>query len=299
MISNRKANSQRKRIKYSVRLLNQKGFAGFLVAVLLTVIFISVIANRNPAQGLIVETSAIEPFCNINSVDHGFPLNERIPEQQFHCDVIYAYVGKGNTTNSCYDLSGKAEYPLSQYPSAIYLNFTRLTNSTSNSNEAELEVYLFEITTDRNVTEKYVWIEGTNTNSSFSDFSKVQLAAIHINDLIDRRYITGQGGHFLYNWTVGKSIVGGCIGSIGCYTSNPSTQGLWSLGKPNTLSVNVRLLGWIAVNQNSAFSIANIAPVSNVLEVQLTDFNDGFIHNKTIPSNQLSEMDLFNPKIFG
>jgi hypothetical protein len=140
-----------------------------------------------------------------------------------------------------------------------------------------------------------IWREGTNYNHKFSDFNKVQSAATHVDDLIDRRTLTGQGGHFKFNWTTATSVVGGCIGSIARYTSNPSKLGLWSAGQPDTVTVNIRILGWITINGDSISTTTNAANTNNILEIQLQKFENGFLYNVLVPTDQLSQIDLLQP----
>jgi hypothetical protein len=237
----------------------------------------------------------------VNVIDMAFqkaPSTLKTPVQQFQCDVFYAYIGKSNSTNGFYDTNGIYEYPITQYPSAVYLNITRVSSSSTESCDVKFEIYLIGITADKGPAEKYIWLEGTNYNATFSDFDKATSAADYVDDLIDRRTITGQGGHFKFNWTVGTSVAKGCIGSIGHYTTSPSKLGLWSAGQPDTISVSISLLGWITMDGDSISTTANSATDNNSLEIQLQKIENGFIYNKIVPADQLmrlSQSDLFNP----
>jgi len=270
-----------------------------LVTAILIIASLSFISNVAPTQSSTVALATDERQVNaIDVTTQTVPSASKLfTQQQFQCDVVYAYVGKSNSSNVFGDFNGLLEYPLSQYPSAVYLNFTRVSNASTEFCDTKFEVYLIEITTDKGPAEKYIWLEGTNYNHTFSDFNKVQSAATHVDDLIDRRTLTGQGGHFKFNWTTATSVVGGCIGSIARYTSNPSKLGLWSAGQPDTVTVNIRILGWITINGDSISTTTNAANTNNILEIQLQNLENGFIYNKLVPDDQLSQMDLFNPTV--
>ena len=289
----------RKIHKHFKSLRKQKSLAaGVLIAVLL--ISISLLANYVQVRGSVIVVPTYEKLVNnMNTIGTEIRTNITLENQLFQCEIAYAYVGEGNSTSTSSSFSGNMEYPLTKYPSAIYLNITRLPNSAFDTSDAKFEVYLFEISTDKNKTERYLWIDGTNINPSFSNFTKIESVGAHVDELVDRRTITGQGGHFMFNWTAGMSIVGGCVGSIGCYTNLPSMIGLWSTGAPNTLSVKIHLLGWITLNNDSVTTTANTALNDNVLQINLQKLEVGFIHNKIVPANQLAQIDdVFNPAIY-
>ena len=70
----------------------------------------------------------------------------------------------------------------------------------------------------------------------------------------------------------------------------------WSstFGEPKTISMQISLLGWIALNDNS--TDATILEEPEIVAVaQLERFGNGFIYNTIIPEDELSELDPLNP----
>jgi hypothetical protein len=117
----------------------------------------------------------------------------------------------------------------------------------------------------------------------------------HTKDFTSREsYFVAIGG-FKFNMTDNTSFVSPPIGSSGCYSGTPSKLGLWTAGEPNSISVSVQRVGYIAMNDGSV-SIYNDATTSNAKAVaQLSSYQDGFINNNLIPASQLSQTDLFHP----
>lgn len=214
---------------------------------------------------------------------------------QFNIDVAYVFVGKGLSEAPHSHFDGVLHYPKSQYPSAVYFNVTRASSAETESCDALIEVYLIQIISDKGPIENYTYFEGTNYNPSFSDSNALTSLTARINDLIDPGTTSGVRGHFRFNWTYNVSVLGGEVGSLGSYSSRPSGLGLWSAGKPNTISVTVRRIGCLTLNGSSTSIRADAASANDVVQVQLQKFGDGFLYNKIVPADKLLQIDLFQP----
>lgn len=214
-------------------------------------------------------------------------------EPQFNVEIAYAFVGKGPSEVPLSLFGWDVDYPESQYPSVVYFNVT--PSAAPVSCDALIEVFLIKIISDKGPTESYAYFEGTNYEPSFSDSALTSLTA-RIYDLIDPSTVNGVTGHFRFNWTDNTPIFGGQVGSFGVYSSNPTELGLWSVGKPNTISVTVRRIGCVIMNGGSISVRAN-AISANAL--QLPKFGDGFLYNKVVPADKLAQIklqtDLFQP----
>jgi hypothetical protein len=82
------------------------------------------------------------------------------------------------------------------------------------------------------------------------------------------------------------------------YTDAPSNQGLWRNGKPDAVSVDISVLGWITLNGDSVSISPNSQKDAKVTQISFQTYGDGFIINKIVPTDQLSKIDdLFNPKV--
>lgn len=280
-------------------LLKNQSLRILIIVSMLLIASLSCYFSNTPAKGSIVPSN-METTDNttINQTSsETYDSTTMNLQQLFHCDILYAYVGKGSSTTQLRDFPKNTEYPLSQYPSAIYFNFTKIGIDNDDA-DAKFEVYLINIVTDKGLGEKYIWLEGTNINSSFSNLKQAQSITAHIDDLIDTRTTTGQGGHFKFNWTIGTSAVGGCTGSIGHYTNHPSKLGLWSAGQPDSIAVNISVIGWIILKGDCISTIPNNAVSNSFQQINLQRFENGFVHNEIISSSQLSlEKNLFNPAV--
>jgi hypothetical protein len=249
---------------------------GILLTTLLLVTCFSLITRTTPVQASIFEKIENGKSVNTPLTSSETPLSL---QQQFRCDVAYAYTGKGNLSDVSKDSDGTQMNPLSRYPSAIYLNTTRISNTTRDASNVELEVYLVELVTEKGIAEKYTWFEGTNYDNSFSDINKVQSAvAAQLDKLIDSRTLTAQSGHFKFNWTAGASSFGGCLGTIGHYNSRPSGSGLWYSGEPMTVVLKISILGWISLKDDGVFVDVNNEKAT--MQINLQRFNDGFVYNR-------------------
>ncbi len=122
------------------------------------------------------------------------------------------------------------------------------------------------------------------------------LISHQLDRLLDRRSFTGQGGHFKFNWTNGESIVGGCVGSIGRYLNHPGGTGLWAYGKPQTIAIDVRIVGWISIEGSTANASLNSHRGENIIHLNFQTLNDGFISDVIVPNDRLACVNLFNPE---
>jgi hypothetical protein len=208
---------------------------------------------------------------------------------QFDVDVVYAYAGPGDSSSHSH--FGMTVHPLTLYPSVVYFNFTHVSNAESESCDAKFEVYLIQMSSDKGSTETYAYYEGTNYNPSLD-----MIPYFSLDTFIDTGPTSGiiVGGGFRFNWTTNTSSWGS-IGSYGSYGSGESGLGLWSAGQPDAIFVSVRRLGWVTVNGTSTF--ATLASAEDIVQVKLEKFGDGFLYNKIVPEDKLSQIDLFRPPI--
>ncbi|MEM3378050.1 MAG: hypothetical protein QXV09_02935 [Candidatus Bathyarchaeia archaeon] len=73
---------------------------------------------------------------------------------------------------------------------------------------------------------------------------------------------------------------------------------LSSAGIPNAISVEVYRIGYITMTNGSVTIHEDPAADSKpVAYAQLTRYGDGFIYNTIVPTEQLSQIDLFHPPI--
>jgi hypothetical protein len=95
----------------------------------------------------------------------------------------------------------------------------------------------------------------------------------------------GAGGSYV-TWDLGESRGQATLGVSDRWGS--------TFGEPETMSVQVSLLGWISLRGNSTDTVILEEP-DVVAEVQLEKFGDGFLYNTILPEDELSELDPLNP----
>lgn len=212
----------------------------------------------------------------------------------FNLDIAYAFVGQGPPNASYTDNDGRVMSPASQYPSAVYLNVTRLPKASTGLCDAIIELFVVKISSDKGSIENYAYFDGTNIKSSFSDDELTELTN-HVYDLIDLDAVDGVSGNFCFNWTTAQSILSQKIGSYGSYNNYKTGLGLWSAGQPDAISITIYRLGYVTMT-NGAISVYSDKAASNALtQIQLQTYSDGFLNNKVVATNKLSQIDLFHP----
>lgn len=222
------------------------------------------------------------------------PTNIAGPETQFKFDVVYAYVGKCPANASYSDSNDHLMSLISQYPSAIVFNITRVPGVQISSCDAVIEVYGIHISTNTGKVENVAYIVGTNYNSSFSPSSELPSFLPHIDDLIDKTIYSTVKGDLNFNWTDNTSILSSKVGSAFCYSNLNSSLGLWNAGTPNAISVSVDRIGYITLN-NGSVSVYKDTTTKTAAMAQLGNYEDSFLHNTLVPAEKLPQTNLFNP----
>lgn len=70
---------------------------------------------------------------------------------------------------------------------------------------------------------------------------------------------------------------------------------MWSAGQPDAISITIYRLGYVTMT-NGAISVYSDKAASNALtQIQLQTYSDGFLNNKVVATNKLSQIDLFHP----
>jgi hypothetical protein len=174
------------------------------------------------------------------------------------------------------------------------LNITRTPGAQFNSSDGAVEVYGVKITADTGRMEYYAYGVGTNYTPNFSQLEKNNLTN-YINNLVDHSLYRSISGNFNFNWTGDKSIISLGIGSLGWYTNTPSSNGLFSAGKPNEISVIVYRIGYITINHGVIALYKDGSQDSIKITSQLSNYENGFIYNQIIPEYSLSQINLFHP----
>jgi len=265
--------------------INKKVFSATVFAVITTVLIVSL---------FLALPASTQPS-----------IKQAVPESQFNIDIAYAYVGPVPTDKESY-FSTKYNQTMihdSKYPSAVFLNFTRVPGIQIGSCDAVIQVYGIKVTTDTGIAEYHAWSAGTGyATIADEDFSTLTTSA---SKLIDRNLYRSSGGTFSFNWTENKSILSKTIGSVGSYTGNHSyatdlsTFDLSSKGIPNEVTVAVYRLGYVTMSKGEVTLYQDAIAEKPVAQVELSKYDTGFLYNRIVPSEQLGQIDLFHPKNSG
>lgn len=215
------------------------------------------------------------------------------PETQFRVDIAYAYTGKWTANISHTDFGDHLMSPVSQYPSAIKLNITRLPGSNIESCDAILEVYSVKVQTNTGQFEQFAYAIGTNY-TAFNPL-KIQSLVSHMDDIVDKtEYSGGYEGTISLNWTDNESMMTNAFGSA-CYcSSHNASLGLWKSGTPSTVFVSVSRIGYITMNGDTVTVYKDAAP-NTAAAAQLGNHEDGFLYNSIVPASELPQTNLFAP----
>ncbi len=228
-----------------------------------------------------LSTSLAQPTINIAD-----------PKTQFKIDIAYAYVGQ--CSNSYIDSNGKQMSLISQYPTSIVFNVTRLPGVLVQSCDAIVEVYKVQIATEKGETEDYAYTIGTNYNESY-DGKGLSAMVQRANDLVDTGSCLGIKGDIRFHWTDNESILSHTVGSICYYTTFNSSRGLWREGTPDQISITVNRIGYITIGNNAVTIYKDSDTSKTTSIVNLAPYNDGFICNKVVSPEKLPQTNLFSP----
>jgi hypothetical protein len=233
------------------------------------------------------------PTLTGNSAQNQNDANTSL-QKQFDLSIAYAYVGEIPPNSSYISKEGTNMSIVSQYASSVILKSTRLPGVQVVGCDAEIEIYNIQVVTDTNQSEKFSgYFVGTNYNPSFSNHDLGTMLD-NVKKLTDWSHAVNFGS-FKFNMTNNESVLSGSIGSIGMYTSLPSNQGLWSAGKPNTISVTVQRAGYLTISSGTISLHKDASNNSVTAMANLSNYGTGFLYNDLVPESKLQTIDLFHP----
>lgn len=246
--------------------ISEKMFPGSIVALLLGVFL---------AAPLLYTNVAIAPVAAGSG-------------QLLTVELTYAYIEQ-NTTNP--------EIPFVNY--FVASNLTRVSEDVD-SCDAKLLVYRVKFYSDNGFTvnlgmyENIIYNsdlvsipESENETSENLIYNPIRLFDLFASaDFFNDSHPIIAGGGSGGTWIIGQSVTHGMSGVHHVCGS--------SFGEPETMSIQISLLGWIALKGNSTDTVILEEP-EVVTEAQLEKFGDGFLYNTLIPEDELSDLDPLNP----
>lgn len=271
-------------MKSFFKIHNEKALFCFIIAV----IFIVPIS-------LALATSSIEPSFKGDMIPAQHVA--ATPEEQFQVHIAYAYVGPALPSDSSYFDKGRnmTMHLTTQYPSVVRLNVSCIPGAKIADCDAVIEVYGVKTSADTGPAEYHAYFVGTICNLLCSSNIQSNISQ-YVADLVNLNLYAGVTGNFRFNSTDNSSILTNPIGSITKYTNAPTTTlGLYSAGKPNVVTVTVYRIGYITT-KNGLVTIYDDPLNGNPKEtVQLSNYQNGFLHNDMIPLAKLPQTNLFQP----
>jgi hypothetical protein len=222
-------------------------------------------------------------------------INPADSSSKFDCKIAYAYAGEC-TMESHTDSNGNEMSCISQYPSTVILNISRVSDDLSQSCRAIIEVYGIQITADRGESENFAYIVGANVGEPLLNITAQSDFIRSIHKIIDKSvYKYGVKGNLNFNWTSGKSLLSPPIGSSSFTSSSNSVLGLWDSGKPNSISVTVGRIGYVTMNDDESIAIYKDTLIKTLATASLNNYYDGFLYNTIVLPSKLPETNLFQP----
>ncbi len=191
----------------------------------------------------------------------------------FGINIPYAYIRFTNSNNS--EEIGREFF--------IAFNATNSADLDNVLPDAAIEYFQVQVYSDKgpiaNITE-YV---GVAYNNSFTQ--QIFHSFIFSRDqYFDTRSIGG--GIFMFNWTTNQSHI---------YSISGSTNFQPNYQEAKTLFMNVSRIGSVVFKGNS--TIVSISTAEFIEHLQLEKYENGFLLNTIVPSDQLSLMDPLKPNL--
>ena len=248
-----------------------------------------------PAAQHLVASSAehTTPF-SIHNANAFQQIKPAASKTQFNLYIAYAYEGKAPANDSYIATNGANMTMISQYPSVIVINSTRLPGNQIASCDAEVELYYIQLTSNTGLMEHFGYYMGTNYNPSFS-CSQLTSLTRPIYDAMAPYNFTYISGNFEINMTDNTSILSNPIGSVDCFSDVHNDQGLWNAGKPDALSVNIYRIGYLTITNGTVIYYTGASNEAATSTMQINAYGDGFLHNALKSTNELPQPNLFHP----
>ena len=262
----------------------EKLFPGSIVALLLGILL---------AAPLLYTNMVVEPVAADS-------------EQLLSVELTYAYIEKITGTYVPYGgFLPDSENPNATEPGIPRVNYFVASNITRLSKDldpcdAKLLVYLVKFYSDNGFVGTLGMYEGIIYNCDLvrlpESENETGEGLIYSSNLLFDLFKSNQffgdqrpigGGGSTGTWEIGESVTHGMSGVNHAWASN--------FGEPKTMSIQVSLMGWIAVTGNSTDTVILEEP-EVASEVQMQKFGEGFLYNTLIPEDQLSDLDPFNPQ---
>ncbi len=200
----------------------------------------------------------------------------QVDQPQFNIDLSYFYVGDYWNNNS---VTANQSYGW------VYgLVFKTYPNSNP-------------ITMDADAIFEYYTIEISSKNGPIGN---VTLSSHDERPYFDRRTLSNYSTLPPDQWfDVNSSRSSGTFGldlnGTGLGTRNgPGDDWNRTAGKPETLTITLRRIGWVILNDN--FTVSHLASSDVVFQTQLEPYRDGFIYNNLFTEEQLSQINPAMPQ---
>jgi hypothetical protein len=220
---------------------------------------------------------SLKPFVDVEAVlGNQSPLN---------FNLTYAYIGDYWNNNSNVNDGN--------YGWKYHINFRTLSkidvdDFNSKQYYAAYEYYLFEVSTEDGAIatlgfESHVYSPAYRTynSSTYPDFASQQwFTNITTNQMTDAAHM--QGPSMALNGTAYGQLMGSASD--------------WNIanGKPETIILKVRLVGWVIINNNS--TTVHYGSSEPIAEVQLQNYGNGFLYNKLFTPDELTQINPVMPQ---
>jgi hypothetical protein len=207
------------------------------------------------------------------------PTQDSASTKVFDVNLIYAFTGLTNDTGEGHDHFGWGieTYPSSYYPVTAVLNLTYLGNTQNQPYDIVCEGYYVNYTADTGASVSSIGWLGTNFNASIQDPSMFSM--------IETPWGRMSSMYFKFHMNVSDTYPFR-VTDGGKFSSVNGTEGLWSKGVPNTITVTVQRIGWLTSEGNQTSSVVNPDADQIIQQFQLQRVGDDFSYG-TYPTGRV------------
>jgi hypothetical protein len=232
------------------------------------------------AIALMIGVVSIMPLLLLMS---GAARAETGPKPYFGMDINYAFVRITNASSirvgdQTTNMSGNGPY----LEEIIFYNNTIYADANSELPDAVIEYFLIQIYSDKGPIENITEFAGASFNSSFT-MSMADSFMFNRENWFDSN-TSGGGGFYMDGLQWLPSVTGG---------HGSSTNVFINYGEPETIYINVSRLGSVIFSGNS--TLVSLSTAEFLGQIQLEKYKDGFLFNKLLSEDELSQIDPLDP----
>ncbi len=195
---------------------------------------------------------------------------------QFNIDISYVYIGDYWNNNSVTANQSYGWVYGLVFKTDPYFNFITMDA------DAVFEYYTIEISTENGIIGN-VTLASHASRPNFDPKTLFKYSTLPPDQWFAVNTSRSSGHYGLYPNGTGLGTING-----------PGDDWNRTAGEPETLTVTLRRIGWVILNNN--FTVSHMASSDVVFQIQLEKYRDGFIYNNLFTQEQLSQINPAMPQ---